>query len=257
MAAGSSGLDAAPRIQLDDVINELSEQVHLAVQEIDQEVEPGQGADTGKVLSEVEFASIVPDVVPERARARAVESVLEKHETFKTVAFHGVPQDPSFTVTNVALQVLEGVVDYEGPISAYNALRRTAKEFGVQRFTNSQLQKMWPLLGTRPYTQIGDEIYLWPKGVDPSSWRGFRQSNLEQRKLEDITPFEVVNAMESVVRQSISISEAELIRWTATFFGAKSLTEKVQSIIRPHLQWAIREGRFHLEDGYLTLMSAD
>jgi len=243
------------RIELDDVINELSEQVHLAAQEVEQEVEPGQGADTGKGVSDVEFASIVPDVVPEQARAS--EAVLESQEAFKTVTFQGVPQDPSFTVTNVALQVLEGVVDHEGPISAYNALRRTAKEFGVQRFTSNQLQKMWPLLGTRPYTQIGNDVYLWPNGVDPGSWRGFRQSNLEQRKLEDVTPYEVVNAMESVIRQSISISETELTRWTATFFGAKSLTEKVQSTIRPHLQWAIREGRFHLEDGYLTLMSAD
>lgn len=243
------------RIELDDVINELSEQVHLAAQEVEQDVEPGQGADTGKDRSEVDFASIVPDVAPEKIRAP--EPVLESQESFKTVTFQGVPQDPNYTVTNVALQVLEGVVDHEGPISAYNALRRTAKEFGVQRFTNNQLQRMWPLLGTRPYSMIGDVVYLWPNGVDPSSWRGFRQSNLEQRKLEDITPYEVANAMESVVRQSISISETELIRWTATFFGAKSVTEKVQSILRPHLQWAIQERRFHLEDGYLTLMTAE
>ena len=63
--------------------------------------------------------------------------------------------------------------------------------------------------------------------------------------------------MESVVRQSISISETELIRWTATFFGAKSLTEKVQSIIRPHLQWAIQEQKFHIENGYLSLINGD
>jgi hypothetical protein len=152
---------------------------------------------------------------------------------------------------------LEGIVDHEGPISAHNALKRTAKEFGIQRFTNAQLQKMWPLLGTRPYTQIDTDTYLWPTGIDPSTWRSFRQSTIEQRKLEEVTPYEVVNAMESVVQQSISISEAELIRWTATFFGAKTLTEKVQSIIKPHLQWAVKEGRFHLEDGYLTLQNQD
>lgn len=243
------------RIELDDVINDLSEQVHLAAQEVEQAIEPGQGADTGKVPAEEEFAPIVPADVPS---PQPVTSVVFEHQVdYKTVTFNGVPQNPEYTVTNAALQVLEGVVDHEGPISAYNALKRTAKEFGVQRFTNTQLQKMWPLLGSRQYTQIGDEIYLWPQGVIPTSWRSFRQSSSEQRKIEDITPYEVVNAMEAVVRQSISIAEEELIRWTANFFGYKSLTDKVQRTIRPHLQWAIRERRFHVEDGYVTLMGSD
>jgi hypothetical protein len=243
------------RIEVDDVINDLSEQVHLAAKDVEQAAEPGQGADTGKAPNDVEFASIIPDIVPQPDQVD--ETVIESQEAYKTVTFEGVPQDPSYTVTNVARQVLEGVVDHEGPISAYNALKRTAKEFGVQRFTNTQLQKMWPLLGTRRYTEIADVVYLWPNGIDHTSWKAFRKSTLEQRKLEDITPYEVVNAMESVVRQSISISETELIRWTATFFGAKSLTEKVQSIVRPHLQWAIHEQKFHIEDGYLSLKNGD
>ena len=243
------------RIEVNDVINELSEQVHLAAKDVDQAAESGQGADTGKAPNDVEFASIIPDVALEPDQVS--EFAIESQEPYKTVTFEGVPQDPSYTVTNVAREVLEGVVDHEGPISAYNALRRTAKEFGVQRFTNTQLQKMWPLLGTRQYTEIADVVYLWPNGIDHTSWKAFRQSTLEQRKLEDITPYEVVNAMESVVRQSISISETELIRWTATFFGAKSLTEKVQSIIRPHLQWAIQEQKFHIENGYLSLINGD
>jgi len=239
------------RIELDDVINDLSEQVHLAAQEFKQAVETGRGADTGKVPTEADFASIVPDVVPELARVN--ELALANQEVFKTVTFEGVPQDPSYAATTVALQILEGVIDHIGPISARNALRRVAKEFGIGRFTDTQLGKMWPLLGTRLHTQIDDVVYLWPNGVDHTSWRAFRQSTLDQRKLEDITPYEVVNAMESVVRQSISISETELIRWTANFFGAKTLTEKVQIIVKAHLAWAIQQQRFHIEDGYLTL----
>jgi|694.fasta_scaffold43490_2 hypothetical protein len=243
------------RIEIDDVINELSEQVQLAAQEAENSLEPSQSEDAKQATQESNFASIIPEEVPETAVSGVVPA--KNLESFTPVTFQGVPQDASFAATTVALQVLEGIVDHEGPISAHNALKRTAKEFGIQRFTNAQLQKMWPLLGTRPYTQIDTDTYLWPTGIDPSTWRSFRQSTIEQRKLEEVTPYEVVNAMESVVQQSISISEAELIRWTATFFGAKTLTEKVQSIIKPHLQWAVKEGRFHLEDGYLTLQNQD
>ena len=63
--------------------------------------------------------------------------------------------------------------------------------------------------------------------------------------------------MEAVVRRSISIAEDELIRWTANFFGYKSLTDKVQRTIKPNLQWAISVQRFHVEDGYITLMGTD
>ena len=241
------------RIEIEDVINELSEQVQLAAQEAENSLEPSQSEDAKQAAQEAHFDSIVPEELPETAKA--AEPPAEHSVSFTPVSFQGVPQDASLTVTTVALQVLEGIVDHEGPISAHNALKRTAREFGIQRFTNAQLQKMWPLLGTRPYTQIDGDTYLWPTGVDASTWRSFRQSTTEQRKLEEVTPYEVVNAMESVVRQSISISEAELIRWTATFFGAKTLTEKVQSIIKPHLKWAVQEGRLHQEDGYFTLQN--
>ncbi len=60
--------------------------------------------------------------------------------------------------------------------------------------------------------------------------------------------------MEAVIRQSISIDEDELIRWSANFFGYKTLSEKSKRILRPHLQWALKEGRFQLEDGYITLL---
>ena len=241
------------RIELDDVINELSEQLQLAAQEAENSQMPGQSEDAKKASQESNFISIVPEEIPETAISGEVPA--EHLESFTPVSFQGVPQDASFAATDVALQVLEGIVDHEGPISAQTALKRTAKEFGIQRFTNTQLQKMWPLLGTRPYTLINEDTYLWPTAIDPSTWRSFRQSTIDQRKLEEVTPYEVVNAMESVVRQSISISEDELIRWTATFFGAKTLTEKVQSIIKPHLQWAVQEGRFHWEDGYFTLQN--
>ena len=240
------------RIELDEVINDLTEHVYLAAQEVEQAIEQGDAADLQEVPTEPEFGSLVPAEVPQ---AKADEETrLDNQVVFKAVTFDGTPQDPKYLVTKVALQVLEGVVDHLGPISAHNALRRTAQEFGVRRFTDAQFRKMWPLVGSRTTTQIGDEVYLWPQDVDPVSWRSFRQSTSDQRKLEDITPYEVVNAMEAVVRQSISMAEEELIRWTANFFGYKSLTEKVRRNLKPHLEWAIEEARFHLEDGYITLL---
>ena len=241
------------RIELDEVINDLSEQVHLAAQEVEHAIEHGESTAPEQDVDEPEFAPLIPTEVPPVDAGD--EPDFEHQVGFKTVTFNGVPQNPEFLVTEAALQVLEGVVDHLGPLSAHSALRRTAREFGVQRFTEAQFKKMLPLLGSRTATQIDDEVYLWPQGVDPTSWRSFRQSTSDERKLKEITPYEVVNAMEAVIRQSISIAEEELIRWTANFFGYKSLTDKVKRTLKPHLQWALEQGRFHLEDGYITLLA--
>lgn len=248
------------RIELDEVINDLSEQVFLAAQEAenaDQELDDGEKVVAGEErekeeeLTEPEFEPLVPTEHPEASAEE--DTRFENQVNFTLLTFDGVPQNPDYLVTDAARQVLEGIVDHLGPLSAHQALRRTAREFGVQRFTKAQFRKMLPLLGSRTATQIGDEEYLWPEDVDPSSWRSFRQSTRDDRELEEIAPYEVVNAMEAVIRQSISIDEEELIRWSANFFGYKTLSEKSKRILRPHLQWALKEGRFQLEDGYITL----
>jgi hypothetical protein len=59
--------------------------------------------------------------------------------------------------------------------------------------------------------------------------------------------------MEVTVRRSITISPTELIRWTADFFGAGRLTEKVEIYLSSCVSWAIETKRFHIENDQLTI----
>jgi hypothetical protein len=97
-----------------------------------------------------------------------------------------------------------------------------------------------------------DERYVWPQVLLPDTWRAFRKTTKDQRKLEDISPYEIVNAMEVTVRRSITISVEELVRWTGEFFGAGRITEKVEDYLADCIAWAVVTRRFHLEDGQLT-----
>ena len=132
------------------------------------------------------------------------------------------------------------------------AIKRVAREFGLQRVRDAKVVELSPLLSTRKLTEVLDELYVWPNILQPDMWRGFRRTNSDQRKLEEITPYEIVNAMEVTVRRSITISPEELVRWTGEFFGAGRITEKVQVYLNACAAWAISTKRFHLENGQLT-----
>jgi hypothetical protein len=127
-----------------------------------------------------------------------------------------------------------------------------AYEFGLQRVRDAKIGELLPLLATRKVTEVVDGHFVWPKDLKPDTWRAFRKTTKDQRKLEEITPYEIVNAMEVTVKRSITISPDELVRWTGEFFGAGRITEKVVEYLTDCVAWAIVTKRFHLEEGLLT-----
>ena len=136
---------------------------------------------------------------------------------------------------------------------ASTAIKRVAYEFGLQRVRDAKIAELTPLLGTRRVTELMGDVFVWPQGVEPDSWRRFRRTTRDQRKIDEVSPYEVVNAMEVTVRRSITISPDELARWAGGFFGAGRMTEKVEEYLVGCIEWAKATRRFHLENGQLTL----
>jgi hypothetical protein len=166
--------------------------------------------------------------------------------------FPAVPRDPNLLLTEGARSIVEQLIDTEGPLSAVEAIKRVAREFGLERVRDQRLGELSVLLGTRLVTEVRGEWWAWPAGVDPNTWRSFRRTAPMLRKVENIAPHEIVNAMEVTVRQSITIDREELIRWTGQFFGAGRISARLNEYLTGCLEWAIAEGRFVVEDGRLT-----
>ena len=116
----------------------------------------------------------------------------------------------------------------------------------------AKVLELSPLLGTRLVTEDLDDHYVWPATLHPDTSRGFRRTSTDLRKVESITPYEIVNAMEVTVRRSITISPDELIKWTAEFFGAARATARLKEYFAECISWAKDTGRFIEDNGQLT-----
>lgn len=244
------------RIDIQGVVDDLSEQVHLAVR--DRESRPESDSSKAPKPSSVDdpeqyppFASLA--VAPPATSVSEPTGSLPGEVPFVVHSVSAVPQDVNLLKTTMARSVLESIVDAEGPIAADVALKRVANAFGLRQVRDSRLQELGELLGTRPMTEALGRVYLWPAGCDPASWRGIRRSRLDQRAIDQISPYELANVMVEVVRLSISIEQTELMKWVATYFGAAQMGAQIREHLRVSVDWSVSSGRLVSEGGFLTL----
>lgn len=246
------------RIELDSVIEELVEHVYVA-KDLPEPVpssppppvaQKGEHGDKSSIDSD---ATVVNTPLSLLDRRTVADEALPNQETFREYRFPPVPYDSSALLTTYAQGLLEQLVDTEGPMRASVAIKRVAYEFGLQRVREAKIAELFPLLSTRNVTELFGEHYVWPNNVQHDSWRAFRRTTKEQRKIDEISPYEIVNALEVTVKRSITISTNELTRWAGEFFGAGRITEKMEAYLSECIRWAIETRRLHLEQGQLTL----
>jgi hypothetical protein len=123
----------------------------------------------------------------------------------------------------------------------------------MQKVVEKRIYALVPLLSGFTVTEVEGVEYVWPSNKDPETWRGFSKTSADVRDISVITPYEIVNAMESVIRQSLSFDRSELSKWTCSFFGVKRATARVNEYIDECVDWAISTGRFVQDDTHITL----
>ena len=104
-----------------------------------------------------------------------------------------------------------------------------------------------------PSAVVGD--HLWPEGVSPESYEGFRrQTASTDRSLEHVAPEEIGNAMVALCRASAGMMADELLTQTAAIFGYKRRTPAVTPALEAGLKLALNRGRLTEQpSGLLTV----
>ena len=71
--------------------------------------------------------------------------------------------------------------------------------------------------------------FVWPEGVDPTTWRGFRRNDGEMaRKLTEMAPEEVLNAMRTYLQAGTAVGRSELLDVVSKLFGHERMTAPVR-----------------------------
>ncbi|MCW2741915.1 MAG: putative ATP-dependent helicase [Blastococcus sp.] len=198
-------------------------------------------------------ASVTSVAVPSRPAARSTASQkpagpagLDGEATFvpwipKTAGEKSVLDElPASKAARVVRRVMAAGVKAEGPIHVDRLAKLTVGAFGLTRSTAARTSMLMSLL---PPSAVEGE-YLWPEGVTPESYEGFRrQVASTDRSLEHVAPEELGNAMAALCRAGAGMMAEELLTQTAAVFGVKRRTPASTPLLEAALKLALQRGR--------------
>jgi hypothetical protein len=158
---------------------------------------------------------------------------------------------PASKAARVVRRVLAAGIKTEGPIHVDRLAKLTVGAFGLNRVAESRKSTLLSLL---PPSAVVDG-FLWPEGISPESWTGFRrQMSSTDRPLDHIAREEIANAMAALCRASAGMLPGELLTQTAAVFGYKRRTQTVTPLLEAAVAFAIERGRITEQpSGLLTV----
>ena len=135
--------------------------------------------------------------------------------------------------------MLTAGIKAEGPVHVDRLAKLTVGAFGLTRSSEARKEA---LLSTLPPSAVVDG-YLWPDGVSPESWTGFRrQVSSTDRAIEHVSPEEIGNAMAALCRAGAGMRRDELLTQTAGVFGYKRRAAAVTPVLEAALKVALDRG---------------
>ncbi|WP_249523192.1 AAA domain-containing protein, partial [Modestobacter marinus] len=136
-------------------------------------------------------------------------------------------------------RVLQGGAEAEGPIHLDRLARLTAGAFGLGRVAQARKDALAALVPAS--LRVG--AFVWPAGLDRSSWTGFRRDPEGTRPMEQVAPEEIGNAMIALCRASAGMTKEELFAQTLETFGYRRRTAAQVAVLESALGAATSAGR--------------
>lgn len=154
-------------------------------------------------------------------------------------------------------QVLESVVECEGPISVSLASRRVAAHWGIVKVGPKVTKRVSLIIsGARVrWTLSADGVFLWPAEVDPAQYRTFRvpgNSDATRRSPKDLPPEEIANAALYVLDGQVSMPIDELVVETARILGFARTGHTVARSMRLGVKTLLKRGDAIERDGRIV-----
>ncbi|MFD2094044.1 DUF4011 domain-containing protein [Blastococcus deserti] len=158
---------------------------------------------------------------------------------------------PASKAARSVRRVLTAGIKAEGPIHVDRLAKLTVNAFGLNRASESRKKALLSLLP--PSVVSGD--HLWPEGVTPESYTGFRrQTSSTDRPIDHVAPEEIGNAMAALCRAGAGMMADELLTQTAAVFGYKRRTPAITPQLEAALELALHRGRLvEQPNGMLTV----
>ncbi|HPF38105.1 MAG TPA: DUF3320 domain-containing protein [Phycisphaerae bacterium] len=153
-------------------------------------------------------------------------------------------------------QLLQEIVEHEGPVHIDVATRRAISCWGMTRVGSAIRNRIESLVPLAPVLVVEHDggVFLWPKSSDPSGYDQFRiQGNKsdDQRDIDQIAPEEISAAIAYVLRRQISLPQDALIKEVAAILGFQRVGQSIRSSLGAGLQFAATRNDIDVQDGHV------
>ncbi|MFC0429797.1 DUF3320 domain-containing protein [Kutzneria buriramensis] len=141
------------------------------------------------------------------------------------------------------MAVMDEIVAAEGPIHLDRLAKLVAAAFGLGRVVESRRAT---ILRHVPDDLAVDSLepVVWPKGLDPDTWEGYRRTLAAvQRPLDHVPLREIANAVVAKVRGAAGMGLGELRREVLAVFGGRRVTAGVAARLDAAVELAVASGR--------------
>ncbi len=159
-----------------------------------------------------------------------------------------------FQNRNLIKQQIQSLVDIEAPISKSILYKKVLQAWNTSR-AGARLDKyLEEIIREMNLIQIiHHQPFYWS---DTKKIEHYRSNDIEQHTIEDISPEEVLIALQEIVTNNLSIEETELIRYLARVFGFAKVGNQINTILRYVIDNAVKEGKVNRENDRIKLANS-
>lgn len=154
-------------------------------------------------------------------------------------------------------KLIAEVVEDEGPIAFTLLCQRVAPWWGIQRVTKRVEQRIAALLKKAGVKTVrhGDLTFVWPRHLDPATYREFRLPAAGQRRnADELPPEEVAGAALFVLQSQISLPEEALVREVARLLGYQRTGQQLERRLRRGIALLLQSGQAQAQQDQIVVI---
>lgn len=221
------------------------------------EVLEAEESETVEVISNQKEEIIFERLEP--SEAASVKSAAQPYEV-QEVGLMGTPE--SFyepRVRTVITRTIRKILTKEAPISRKALMRRVLAAWSISR-AGSRVEIVFDeALSTvaKQETKDGRNLFYWRPDQDPEVYNGYRVEDPQgnKRSMDDISSYEILNAVVEVLTEQVGLSREDLIRETAKKFGFSRMGNVIETAISGAIDRGEALGRLEIKEGDKVVLS--
>lgn len=149
-------------------------------------------------------------------------------------------------------KLAENIIAAEAPVSRKLLMKKVLNAWSITRGGSKVESIFIDALNTIPINITTDEdrTFIWKKDQLPEQYKIYRVDSAEtnKRSIDDISSYEILNAVTEVLCEQISLSETDLIKETAKKFGYSRTGGVIEITVKFAIQKGISLGRLIVSD---------